>query len=382
MRHLPRHAATLIILSGCCLSAGLQAQAAPRVHDSAGVQIVGNGSRASAPAVFRLGATPILDLGGLSDNPDDELQVGASAIRLRDGRIMLANRTSVIVLDASGKRLQVIGRKGAGPGEFRAISSYCQTRGDTIIVSDGSNGRVTVLDGKGGYVRDIPTRGAVRPGACLDDGRFLRAEGQIIRKDQFDWRYHYLLSRTDGAIALDLGEQPAMTIGGPIASFFAVGDQLILASGRESDIRLFSGNNALIRIIRSDDPPVKMTDQDAKAHNAVVTVTEIPVSKDGSRGRPNTVTMPHPDFWPPYGRVLPDLDGRVWVEDNRRADSPGWTAFDLSGRMLGRLDPPPHAEAERWRVVGFGHNELIAARQDDDGAYRVTFYPLVPVAQN
>lgn len=36
------------------------------------MQIVENASRATAPIVFRLGTKPILELGGLQQNPDDE----------------------------------------------------------------------------------------------------------------------------------------------------------------------------------------------------------------------------------------------------------------------------------------------------------------------
>ncbi|MGV3711090.1 MAG: hypothetical protein ACO1Q7_19870 [Gemmatimonas sp.] len=38
--------------------------------------------------------------------------------------------------DARGSRLATAGRSGGGPGEFRAVTSACRTRGDTVLVSD------------------------------------------------------------------------------------------------------------------------------------------------------------------------------------------------------------------------------------------------------
>lgn len=78
-----------------------------------------------------------------------------------------------------------------------------------------------------------------------------------------------------------------------------------------------------------------------------------------------------------------DLDGRLWVEDWRSdgqtiaglTKPSGWTAFDSTGRMLGRLIIPGSASVELRRfVVGFGKDEVIFNRLDDDGALHYTAY--------
>src|SRR5688572_2660157 len=67
----------------------------------------------------------------------------ASAVRLSDGRIVVANGASneVRVYDAKGKHTTTLGRTGAGPGEFQTLRMLWRLPGDSLIAYDARNGR-------------------------------------------------------------------------------------------------------------------------------------------------------------------------------------------------------------------------------------------------
>ncbi|MEX2284493.1 MAG: 6-bladed beta-propeller [Gemmatimonadota bacterium] len=52
--------------------------------------------------------------------------------------------TNIKVFDASGRYLRTIGRSGQGPGEFHSIAALMVTPGDSLLVVDNGNRRLTV----------------------------------------------------------------------------------------------------------------------------------------------------------------------------------------------------------------------------------------------
>lgn len=63
--------------------------------------------------------------------------------------------TSFALFSATGKLLKVVGRSGAGPGEFRLISSIAITRNDSVLVMDPLLQRLSVFSPTLDFVRSI-----------------------------------------------------------------------------------------------------------------------------------------------------------------------------------------------------------------------------------
>lgn len=119
------------------------------VRDSAGVRIVEN----SAPAWregegWRMSDEPILEIGVLEGQPEYQLFQVRGAIRLSDGRIVVANAGSheLRIYDPRGRFLTSVGREGSGPGEFRALGSLDRLGSDSLITWDWRNNRAQVFD--------------------------------------------------------------------------------------------------------------------------------------------------------------------------------------------------------------------------------------------
>lgn len=73
------------------------------------------------------------------------------------------------VYDAAGKPVRTIGRKGAGPGEFRSPLRVAVGSGDSLYVLDDANSRIQVLSAAGAYARVLPTRDRYRSFPLLPD---------------------------------------------------------------------------------------------------------------------------------------------------------------------------------------------------------------------
>lgn len=104
---------------------------------------------------WEVGPAPVVSIGVAEGEPAYELHRASDAIALRDGRIIVANSGSseLRVFDSAGVYLKSIGRQGSGPGEFRGTITLFPHAGDSLVVYDNGNGRLSVFTAEGEYVR-------------------------------------------------------------------------------------------------------------------------------------------------------------------------------------------------------------------------------------
>ena len=122
-------------------------------------------------------------ISGLEEHGATELSTNQARIGgafLPSGGIAIADVTRVLFGSASGRVEGRIGRAGGGPGEFREIDALCATRGDTVVVSDGNQNRLTVLAPPARLVRVVThdLSRSMKDHSCFADGRLLIARGQ------------------------------------------------------------------------------------------------------------------------------------------------------------------------------------------------------------
>ncbi|HEU4830543.1 MAG TPA: 6-bladed beta-propeller [Gemmatimonadales bacterium] len=104
---------------------------------------------------WEVSPAPVVSIGVAEGEAAYELHRASDAIALRDGRIVVANSGSseLRVFDSAGVYLKSIGRQGSGPGEFRGTITLFPHAGDSLIAYDNGNGRFSVFDPDGEYVR-------------------------------------------------------------------------------------------------------------------------------------------------------------------------------------------------------------------------------------
>jgi hypothetical protein len=143
-------AAAVVLLAAACSADG--APPAVVVRDSAGVRITEIAvSLGEARSRWSISSEPILDIGVEHGDAAYEFDGIASAGRLTDGTIAIANSGSgqIRVFDAEGRYLRSMGGLGQGPGEFNRIAWMQIGSSDTVLVIDPELRRVTAF-GSGG----------------------------------------------------------------------------------------------------------------------------------------------------------------------------------------------------------------------------------------
>lgn len=377
-------AVPLAALLSCFLAADATAQEA-RSHDSARVRIIENPARKDAPVRFRLGDKPLFEVGGIESNPDEEFdhkQGYLRGVRLSNGGLAVIDVSRVHYFDASGKRIRIVGRTGQGPEEFQYLTSICRTRGDTLILNDSRNRRMSVLDGSGRIIRTIlqGDNGSAPFSFCLDDGTFVlqRITGEV------GGPRHYRVTRlrTDGTIVNTVGTFESLfdMVTMVPTSVAASANALYYGNPFRSEIREYDVLGTLRRIIRTADQGDRITDAEAEERMAMtiprnVTAAERTARMERLRALPRVTQT-----WPVFYNVQVAPDGTIWVQDFTRAftTSDAWTAIDSTGRIVGRLVFPTVPEgSRRLEVHSFGPDYVIVRRFDADMASILTIYPIV-----
>ncbi len=342
--------------------------ASPRVRvatrDSAGTVIVESASPVwgDGPG-WSIDTTPILDLATIIRDSAHDFDDVEGALRLKDGSIAVADYRSgqIRFYSAEGGLLGTTGRRGDGPGEFRALSGLERYRGDSLVAFDASLGRVTVLgdDHETGRMFRLPN-------PSLDGLRVLAGSAFVALVFSTDdmpaggtgtYRMPATLVRfsANGVRADTLAKIPGpegfrMEHGDrwldvrplfpkyPQVATFR--DRVFHGSAERMEIELLQpGGTQPRRSIRVDGIDLGVSHQQADAERAAMI-----------HGNSNPLTkqvmaaLPDPGTRPAYSDLLVDSLGYLWAEEYTPIAHSGertrWNVFSPDGEWLGAVEVP------------------------------------------
>jgi hypothetical protein len=96
-------------------------------------------------------------VGGEVDGPHSLGDVRGLGLLPGGGIVLLdAKDQQIHFLDAQGKPVRTVGRKGAGPGEFQRANGLLVTSNGQVIVNDPGNSRFTLLSATGDLLKTFP----------------------------------------------------------------------------------------------------------------------------------------------------------------------------------------------------------------------------------
>ena len=262
------------------------------IRDSAGVEIVENHFPEHPPERFwGLDMEPEIVLGG----GEGSLLAGDSAhllwrvsglARLEDGRVAVLSRGNrqLYLFEPTGELSRVMGRRGAGPGEFGGPAELQYLPPDTLAVWDSWFGPVNYFDTDGDLIRtrsvDLGRVMGAASGVTAESPRFPLADGSFVTMSVEDDPTRQFLVGTVfrspiefvlvdqeyGARSLGIWkgqELVGMDFGGLVGpgfthleAFLAAGSDppsIHIADGTGDEIRQFSFDGRLVRIIRRRD---------------------------------------------------------------------------------------------------------------------------------
>jgi len=355
----------LLILAGCGLER--RAPAAP--------------DRATATGSLSISPDPILTIAPTDSDGVPLLSTIADATHLPSGAIAVVDRArpSVMLFDGSGHLLGEHGRKGAGPGEFDAIGGIGRCREDTLFVWDAGNGRMSVLDADGRFVRQYPLSAEPVPGYCGVPGDLV-IWSKLLNlgpptPDAPAIRGIASLVDVDGAITGTLGELQAgenRPLG--VVTLFAVSrERIYVGTGDTAAVAVYGRDGLRLGAFPVGDATQAATPQQ---YDAAITalVNTVPGTTEERAGVMAFMRKRFrmPKHLPTYRAILVDPSGRVYVVTSPRGvGSTEVAVFDDEGNSLGEVWMPGDLD-----VVEVGLDYLLGVVERDDGNGAVVVYRL------
>jgi hypothetical protein len=327
---------------------------------------------------------------------------------LSDGRVLVADPLGQVLLvaDLEAGTADTLGGVGQGPEEYRQPDVVFELPGDSTLLLDLGNARLTVIGPSGEFGETLPvTQGDPSSGLMIvlprgvdsrgglyfrpmggNPGRGLPDSAAIVRVDRgsgaVDTVAKVKLPEMKQSTSGGAGNQSVTVMPVPLSpeDAWAVADDGRVAIARSYDYHV-EWVHPDGRVVRGDPvqyEPVKIKDADREAwgeslSNGIrvgITVNNGERRMSMSRGGggvagPDLDSFDWPDAKPAFvsngAWVTPE--GDVWVERSLPAGEPvQFDVFGADAQLKGRVILPAGRD-----LVGFGRGSLYAIRTDDLG---------------
>ena len=368
------------------------------VQDGAGVTIVENDPSAPDSRLpWQFGAQPSLSIGSVTSGDADELFQVTDAMRLADGRIVIANmgNSELRVFNADGSHAGTWGGRGEGPGEFTyGPSAVALWPGDSIAALNPGGRRLSLFDLDGNHVRDVAFDASLGNAAdLLPDGKIVTSSAMLEPETPESSnlvRYitEWAVLGADGTRHASLGEflvtedwtirRPDGSIEGSSPHPFgrrtssAVWGELVAIGVQDSyEIKAFAADGSLVRIVRRNGDLDSPTQEDLDA------LFDQMLGRLPGEARAGALSMlkdmPLVESFPAFDAIVADRAGYLWVREYRMQGEGDalWTVFDPEGRIQGLLTTPPGLE-----VFEIGEDYILGSTADDLGVEYVQLWSL------
>lgn len=345
------------------------------VRDSAGIRIVENANPASEAPAWTV--SPIFRVGW--EEGELQLERVARGHLMPDGSVMVSDggTNEIHILSGTGHLVTTFGGDGEGPGEFRGPAGIVGLGGDTVLIADSRNNRVSTFAGNRfvGDTRFIPFHGDAlfEPAGRLPDGTFaLEPYGFALRTDvESGWMEQLILTTPDFIEIDTVGTRHSFRVAGgdddnPLRHFGIVrlaGDRFVYAQTDRAVIEWIDPEGNVVQLARFDWTASPATDSLWALYEAWIREQ----SGDMEPERLSQVLADRrEDFEGPvpfFRSVLADRRGNVWLGDYHVWTnlSPEFDVIAADGTWIGPVGFPGVIQVldiTDTHVLGIERNDL------------------------
>jgi hypothetical protein len=348
------------------------------LFDPTGAQVVESSApRWSEGQGWIVDDSDLLDLTDSGTGPAHEFERVTDAIRLDDGRIVVADDgwREIRSFSQSGELISSVGRAGEGPGEFQRIQTISKWRGDSIVVFDQRLERATVLSESGGVRTILLANLPHRPEylcALGDSGLIgLFSSPAFQPAEPGAYRVPYLVIRLNAegvfvdTLGLIEGREGywAPEISGPLligktGHLAARGGDAVFGDADSLEYERYrecSGSTQKVTV-----PSFDLTLSDQEVEDVRQRFLR---PQDPPDVRRAVEAMPLPSSRPAYSKLLIDDEGCVWAASYRVPGEPDgprdWEVFDSAGTWLGHVRIP-----DRFSPLDIGGDFILGVWLD------------------
>ena len=345
---------------------------------------------------WTVGPKPTVRIGEVDAEEHYMFSQVASAVRLSNGKIVVANGASneIRVYDATGKHAATYGRTGGGPGEFQSLRALWLFPGDSIMAMDSRNGRMTLFGPTMQIVRTEtlpPIPGAI---ARMANGSYLATQGLAPPEKRTDFRG---LIEFEGLV---LRKAPGATVtaydtivrGVKAGQSYVNGEtrrQYPFPYGRSAQIgvgrtHFFYGSTHGTELgvfdqngkrtgtvkIRGSGKPLSAADIQKWVDDNVERRTTAQAKLDA---RNDYKAIPPNPRTPEFAALKVDDAGNVWVRQYGPPWDPSmaWDVYDVGGKSLARVRMPA-----RFEPMHIGRDFVLGVSKDEFDVERVELFSL------
>lgn len=352
---------------------------------------------------WQVGAEPAVVVGSLGSGPESSLYIVNGAVRLSDGRIVVANAgtSELRVFSPEGRHLRSIGREGDGPGEFRRITSLQRGPNDSLFAFDLFTQRLSVFSGDGGRARTATFHGT--DGVTGSDGLV-----SVLRLADGVWvgRGHetlltgppYEIVRDTIVIGLmdgELGElAPVAYLPGLMGTVRLEGGRrawrppafsprtaqavwgrcVFVSTGESRSVSVFSSGGERVATFEGPGSLRPVTEEHVESW-IEYTIRLVDVSEDRkARERRHLADYARPTHLPYYRDMVADEWGHIWLQEYSSPSGWGrrWYVLSQSGELLGEVMMPK----KRMRVFEISEAGVLARTVGELDQEMLELFPL------
>ncbi len=361
------------------------------VRDSVGIAIVDNFGTPLWAAGEEWSLSQVLKIGSLGDDPDYAFGAVTGIALLSDGRIVVADGIArhLKFFLADGSYERTVGRAGSGPQEFGDVLELLVLPGDTLVVADWRNQRVSRIDPEGTWLGGIrvpreegfPGNWDIGPLGMI--ASFLSLPYQLVGEPTLTpvVRLDPTFSVADTLLWLPPRRVYSSSASGqefryhPGEPDFCLRSSGGLVSGHSDsyELRLHSDEGVLERIIRLSRPKVPFTDQDQSVVLEQVATVLTQRGRSPERIAQRQSWTRFESVYPAFGAIHCGPSGSVWRQRLRPWSSltedelprmgiagtpppaPEFDVFDSNGRYMGVVRVPSRFQLHDFRgMVAYG----------------------------
>lgn len=234
---------------------------------------------------------PVALLGNLNDPSSvapDAAGRDCALARLGTGEFALGDVVGggeIFVYGENGALSRRVGHRGHGPGELSGILQLAVGPGDSLLVLDNDQARLSVFSSSGAFVRSFPTPDRVRSFALLADGSLL-----FHRTPQRSGEGLFYLTDSDGGRSRQFGE---------VTQDLPELDGQVIAPGEPSGF--WTASIWTYELFRQESP-------DSLEQKVIRTVGWFPPGGEYIDGMPFSIPSP-----PILKHLWDEGSGRMWV---------------------------------------------------------------------
>jgi len=271
--------------------------------------------------------------------------------------------THVKMYDKNGNFLRTIGRKGEGPGELQNPDNIFIIKTKNLVIEDFIR-NISYFSATGKYIRSLSTS-KIFPIDVL-----LNLQGDILvitninepnrwgkEISLYDENLSYL--KTITSIPEPKPNPQILKPFQPEINWTLYEDENIIVSHKEEyELQIFNFKGELVKIIKKDSEPIKVTEEDVKLR-----VRSVP------EGRKLVV----PKYFPAIHSLITDDEGRIFAHTFEKAGNGKYfnDVFDQEGRYIAKISLKDRLQV--WKK-----GKLYVIEEDKDGfqvvkRYKVTW---------